>query len=72
MRLAEWNLALGKGEEAIFAALQELTTRPDNQKALGILLHDQPTLFKVLAQVPAPTVRLVEQIINSYAQRGGV
>jgi MoaA/NifB/PqqE/SkfB family radical SAM enzyme len=72
MRLAEWNLALGKGEEAVFAALQELTTRPDNQKALGILLHDQPTLFKVLAQVPAPTVRLVEQIINSYAQRGGM
>ena len=72
MRLAEWNLALGNGEQAIFAALQELTTRPDNQKALGILLHDQPTLFKVLAQVPAPTVRLVEQIINSYAQRGGM
>jgi thioredoxin-like negative regulator of GroEL len=70
MRLAEWNLALGNSEGAIQAALKELATRPDNERALGILLQDQVTLMRVLSQSPAPTVRLVEQIINAYAQRG--
>lgn len=70
MRLAEWNMAVGKSEAAIRAALKELTTRPDNERALQILLHDRDMLMKVLAEASAPTVNLVQHILNSYAQRG--
>lgn len=69
-RFAQWHLVLGNVEGAIQAALRELTIRPDNQKVLDVLLHDQGMLFKVLQESPPMTVCLVEQVMKAYLHRG--
>lgn len=70
VRFAQWQMVLGNVEGAIQAALRELTIRPDNQKVLDVLLHDQEMLFKVLQESPPMTVCLVEQVMKAYLHRG--
>lgn len=67
MRLAEWNLALGKSDSAIEAAIKELCIRPDNVRAFDIAIHNRDVLVSILSRSTPNIVNLFQQIAVSYS-----
>ena len=57
--------ALDRPQEAVCAAITELTIQPDNKQAVDILLKDQQALLDVLKTAPQTTVQIVERILKT-------
>lgn len=57
--------ALDRPQEAVRAAIAELTIQPDNKQAVDILLKNQQVLLEELKTVPQATVQLIERILKS-------
>jgi len=57
--------ALGRPQEAVRAAITELTIQPDNKQAVDMLLKNQHVLLEELKKVPQATVKFVERILKS-------
>lgn len=72
MRFAEWNMALGRADEAARSALKELATRPDNRRAFDIAFHDKDALVRVIETSPPAVIQMFQELVKSYAQQGGL
>lgn len=57
--------ALGRPQEAVRAAITELTIQPDNKQAIDILLKNQQVLLEELKTAPQATIQFVERILKS-------
>ncbi|MCF6150676.1 MAG: glycosyltransferase [Candidatus Kuenenia sp.] len=62
--------ALGRPQEAVRAAITELTIQPDNKQAVDILLKNQQALLEELKTVPRTTVQFVERVLKSRLNKG--
>lgn len=62
--------ALNRPQEAVHAAIAELTIQPDSKQAVDILLNNQQVLMEVLKTVPQTIIQLVERALKSRFSQG--
>lgn len=61
-------MALNRSDEAVRAAIAELTIRPDNKQALDILLKDQQLLLEELRKMPSAAIQMIQQILLNHTK----
>lgn len=60
--------ALNRPQEAVRAAITELTIRPDNKQALDIILKDKQLLLGELRKMPSAAIQMIQQVLLDYTK----
>jgi predicted Zn-dependent protease len=68
-RRARALMHLGRKREAIWAAIEELARRPNDEATFEILLHDQALLISEMNNAPAETLAMVENLVQLYTTK---